>query len=36
MNETQIVLVLFSLMPALCGVAAIVEELWRFNKNTKK
>lgn len=36
MSETQIALILLSLTPALCGVAAIVEELWRFNKNAKK
>lgn len=36
MSETQIALILFSLTPTLCGVAAIVVELWMVNKNAKK
>lgn len=36
MNETQIALILLSLTPPLCGVAAIVLELWEVNKNAKK
>lgn len=36
MSETQIALILLSLTPTLCGVAAIVLQLWMVNKNAKK